>query len=243
MELVGEDADRSRDLDAPAWRRTKALTVRALRSTPRERGAIVGAQPVPAHYRNPEPFRGQAVLVVGGGNSGAQTSLSVAHCIHNLGDTDATLFLPDNVNGRVLFQLDRSRGEEADEGASTVGSRRAAVREARDRGIMDSVRPFAQFTGTGVVCDDETEIRVDAVIWCTGFRPALNHLCDLGIITSDGLIEIDGNRAVREPRLWLIGYGDWTGFTSATLVCAARTSRDLARTPLASLDAESIEAT
>jgi hypothetical protein len=30
---------------------------------------------------------------------------------------------------------------------------------------------------------------------------------------------------VREPRLWLVGYGDWTGYASATLIGVGRTAR------------------
>jgi pyruvate/2-oxoglutarate dehydrogenase complex dihydrolipoamide dehydrogenase (E3) component len=115
------------------------------------------------------------------------------------------------------------------------------VREARDRGALTSVRPFTRFTRTGVAWEDGSETEVDAVIWCTGFRPALDHLRDLGVITPEGRIEVDGNRAVREPGLWLMGYGDWTGFASATLVGATRTARALARNLLAALNAEAVE--
>jgi hypothetical protein len=30
---------------------------------------------------------------------------------------------------------------------------------------------------------------------------------------------------VREPSLWLVGYGDWTGYASATLIGVGRTAR------------------
>jgi hypothetical protein len=46
------------------------------------------------------------------------------------------------------------------------------VREARDRGALESVRPFGSFTEEGVVWPDCTEEPIDAVIWCTGFRPS-----------------------------------------------------------------------
>jgi hypothetical protein len=36
---------------------------------------------------------------------------------------------------------------------------------------------------------------------------------------------VDGTRSVREPRLWLVGYGNWTGFASATLIGVGRTAR------------------
>jgi len=73
---------------------------------------------------------------------------------------------------------------------------------------------------------------VDAVIWCTGFEPALDHLEPLGVVGVDGRIETTGaagTRAAGEPRLWLAGYGDWTGYASATLIGAGRTARATTR--------------
>ena len=101
------------------------------------------------------------------------------------------------------------------------------VREARGRGDLTTVRPFLRMTSTGVVWPDRSEMRVDAIIWCTGFRPALEHLRSLDIVEADGRVLVEDQRSVKEPRLWLAGYGDWTGPGSATLMGAARTARDL----------------
>jgi putative flavoprotein involved in K+ transport len=98
------------------------------------------------------------------------------------------------------------------------------VKEARDRGVLESVRPFERFTAEGVVWDGEERL-VDAVIWCTGFRPALSHLEPLGVVREDGCVVTEGTRSVEEPRLWLVGYGDWTGYASATLIGVGRTAR------------------
>ena len=102
------------------------------------------------------------------------------------------------------------------------------VKEARDRGVLKSVRPFLRFTIDGVLWADGTETHVDAVLWCTGFRPATGHLRSLGVVGPDGRIEVVDQRAVEEPRLWLQGYGNWTGAASATLIGAGRTARELA---------------
>jgi len=99
------------------------------------------------------------------------------------------------------------------------------VREARERGGLKSVKPFGSFTEEGVVWSDGTEEPIDAVIWCTGFRPSLEHLEPLGVIGEDGRVETDGTRSVLERRLWLVGYGDWTGYVSATLIGVGRTAR------------------
>ena len=66
------------------------------------------------------------------------------------------------------------------------------------------------------------------MLWCTGFRPALGHLRPLGVLDGRGRAAVGGaagTRALGEPRLWLVGYGDWTGFASATLIGVGRSAR------------------
>jgi putative flavoprotein involved in K+ transport len=87
------------------------------------------------------------------------------------------------------------------------------------------VRPFRRLTEEGVVWPDGTEEPIDAVIWCTGFRPSLEHLEPLGVIGEDGRVDTGGTRSVLEQRLWLVGYGDWTGYASATLIGVGRSAR------------------
>ncbi|WP_311181691.1 hypothetical protein [Hymenobacter volaticus] len=100
-----------------------------------------------------------------------------------------------------------------------------SVKEARGRGVLGSVRPFVRFTAAGVVWPDGREEAVDAVIWCTGFRPALSFLAELGIVQADGRVATVGTRATAQPGLWLVGYGNWTGFASATLIGVGRSAR------------------
>ena len=57
------------------------------------------------------------------------------------------------------------------------------------------------------------------------FPPALDHLAPLRIVEADGRVKVLGTRSVREPRLWLVGYGEWTGFASATLIGVNRSAR------------------
>ena len=102
------------------------------------------------------------------------------------------------------------------------------VKEARGRGALTSHRPFVRFTKNGVVWKDETETIIDAVIWCTGFKPALNHLLPLGVVNEQGRVETEGTRSIKESRLWLVGYGNWTGFASATLIGVGRSARKTA---------------
>jgi putative flavoprotein involved in K+ transport len=201
------------------------------------RTEFAGEQVHSAEYTSPLPFAGRRVLVVGGGNSGSQILAEVSRV------ADATWvtrrepsFLPDDVDGRVLFERATARykaaqeGREQDEPGASLGDvvMTPPVVEARERGVLRAVRPFTRFTRDGVIWPDGREERIDAVIWCTGFGMALDHLRPLGIMEERGQIEVDGTRAVREPRLWLVGYGEWTGYASATLIGVGRTARETA---------------
>ena len=100
-----------------------------------------------------------------------------------------------------------------------------SVREARDRGVLRAEPMFERLTADGVAWRDRC-IEVDSIIWCTGFRPALSHLAPLGLRDRSGHIATVGTRAVGDPRLHLVGYGDWTGPASATLIGVGRPARD-----------------
>lgn len=84
---------------------------------------------------------------------------------------------------------------------------------------------FAHLSATGVRWADGSEGDADAVIWCTGFRPALAHLAPLNLRGPRGHIPTHGTRALGQPRLHLLGYGDWTGPASATLIGVGRPAR------------------
>jgi putative flavoprotein involved in K+ transport len=194
-----------------------------------------GAQLHAAHYRNPTGLAGQRVLVVGARNSGAQILAEVSQVAHTIWVTRGPPhFLPDDVDGRVLF--DRATAAYHAQQAGTGGTALVEgglglvvmvppVRDARARGVLGSVRPFTRFAAHGVVWPDGREMPVDTVIWATGFAPALGHLAPLGVVTPDGQVATVGTRSTAEPGLWLVGYGDWTGFASATLIGVGRSAR------------------
>ena len=193
-----------------------------------------GEQVHSAAYRSPEPYRGRRVLVVGGGNSGAQVLAEVsAVAAHAAWATlNEPSFLPDDVDGRVLFDAATAVYRAKQEGRDVPPPRSLGdvvavppVREARDRGALVSRGPLAALGPDGAVWADRKREPFDAVIWCTGFRPALESVLPLGVVEADGRVRVEGTRSVLEPRLWLVGYGEWTGFASATLVGVGRSAR------------------
>ncbi|MBB6097365.1 cation diffusion facilitator CzcD-associated flavoprotein CzcO [Deinobacterium chartae] len=196
------------------------------------RDLFQGRQLHSSEYRSPAGLEGQRVIVVGGGNSGAQIVAEVSRVAHT---TWATLtppsFMPDDIDGRVLFgaATQRYRAQQAgsDLPPPSLGDivMVPSVREARERGVLGARAMFVRVTAQGVVWPDGATSDADTIIWCTGFRPALQHLDSLGVLEDPGYVRVQGTRSRAEPRLWLVGYGNWTGFASATLVGVGRSAR------------------
>ncbi|MGY1435428.1 ArsO family NAD(P)H-dependent flavin-containing monooxygenase [Streptomyces reniochalinae] len=201
---------------------------------------FAGRQLHTADYRSPKDFAGQRVVVVGGGNSGAQIAADLA-TQEDIGLTWVTRrpprWLPDDIDGRALFDAATARRRALEAGRTDTGGVAALgdivavppVRAARERGLLAARPMFARLDANGPVWTDGSRQDADAVIWATGFRPALAHLTPLGLRSNGGRIPTEGTRARDEPRLHLLGYGDWTGPASATLIGVGRPARDAVR--------------
>ncbi|MGV9672941.1 ArsO family NAD(P)H-dependent flavin-containing monooxygenase [Gordonia sp. NPDC003504] len=185
-------------------------------------------------YRTPDEFAGADVVVVGGGNSAAQLVAEVSTTAATT--TWATLrpprFLPDDVDGRVLFEVASRRAAALAAGQPDPGGVAALgdivmvpeVRAARDRGDLTARSMFDRLTADGVAWGEHRE-HADVILWATGFRPALGHLQPLRLRGPGGAVATTGTRALKEPRLHLLGYGDWTGPGSATILGVGRTAK------------------
>src|SRR5690606_2908451 len=137
-----------------------------------------GVQLHSTNYRRPEPFAGKKVAIVGGANSGAQILAEVSRVAETLWITrEPPAFLPDDVDGRVLFERATERWKARQEGRDPgelpggFGSvvMVPSVKDARERGVLKSVRPFERLTANGATWADGHHERFDAIIWCTGF--------------------------------------------------------------------------
>jgi cation diffusion facilitator CzcD-associated flavoprotein CzcO len=182
-------------------------------------------------YAGPEEFRGQRVLVVGGGASAVQLLAEISEGAETLWVTRrppvwrTTPFTPAEGRAAVALVEDRvRRGLPPESVVSVTG---LALREqeeaARQRGVYRRLPMFERITATGVAWADGLQADVDAILWATGFRPDVAHLGPLRLRSAEGGIQLDGTAAVRDPRVQLVGYGP-----SASTIGANRAGRTAA---------------
>ncbi|HRI78321.1 MAG TPA: ArsO family NAD(P)H-dependent flavin-containing monooxygenase [Cyclobacteriaceae bacterium] len=185
-----------------------------------------------SQYQKANDFINKRVAIVGEGNSGAQILAEITKVTDALWITQKEpRFLPDYIDGRYLFDAATQMYE-----AQKIGKQFKppslgdivmvdSVKDARERGVLKSVRPFEHFTKDSLVWANGHEEKVDVVIFCTGFKASLNHLAPLNVISQDGKAETDGTKSLKVEGLWFVGYGHWTGFASATLIGVGRSAK------------------
>lgn len=196
-----------------------------------------GVQIHSVNYKKPLDFKDKKVLVVGGGNSGAQILAELSKvAITSWVTVKEPSFLPDDIDGRYLFneaterflgKTTENRKEDYSVSLSNIVMVES-VKEARSRNVLNAVRPFKEFYENGVIWEDGKKEQFDAVIWCTGFKSNLSHLDALNLF-EDKKIATNATRSIKDPNLWLVGYGNWTGFASATVYGVGKTARDTVR--------------
>ncbi len=198
------------------------------------REVFKGVQLHSAFYENARDLSGQKVLIVGEGNSGAQILAEVSKVAKTAWAVRRTpQFLPDDVDGRVLFNVASAkyyaeqRGEPFDAKKFGLGNivMVPTVKDARSRGVLKPAGQVDSIHKTGVVWATGEEEDFDTIIWCTGFGYATDHLRPLGQQDERGRMPTEGTRSVEVPGLWLVGYGGWTGFASATMIGVGRSAR------------------
>lgn len=169
-------------------------------------------------YQSAQEFRGQHVLVVGGGISAVQLLDEISQVTSTTWVTRREVtftdepFSPERGRQAVARVEDRvRRGLPPTSVVSVTGlAWTPALRAAQARGALNRLPMFAQITADGVRWADGSSECVDVILWCTGFRSALDHLAPLHLRGEGGGIEMDGRLATRvagEHRLHLVGYG------------------------------------
>jgi len=204
--------------------------------------SFAGEQVHTAHYPGPEHFRGRRVLVVGGGASAVQLLGELAPVTDTLWVTRRPpVWRQDPFDAAAGLAAVTAVEERVRRGlppASVVSVTGLALRpqeqEAARLGAYDRLPMFERVEPDGVrwgSLDGGRYERVDAILWATGFRPAVDHLAPLGLRSPEGgiaLVPVSGNvqgatTAVRDPRVQLVGYGP-----SASTLGASRAGRQAA---------------
>lgn len=99
------------------------------------------------------------------------------------------------------------------------------VKEARERGVLISGGAFNKLYDKGVVWDNGDKEEFDAIIWCTGFGYNTSYLKSLIQTDEKGIAKTSESKSLEVDGLWLVGYGNWTGYASATLIGLNRTAK------------------
>lgn len=193
---------------------------------------FAGEQWHTADYPGPGHFRGRRVVVVGGGASAVQFLGELAPIAETLWVTRrAPVWRTEGFDreaGRAAVALVEERVRRGLPPASVVSVTGLALRpqeqEAAALGAYERHPMFTRIEPTGVRMPDGTTWAADAILWATGFRPAVNHLAPLHLRSPHGGIRLDGTTAVADRRVQLVGYGP-----SASTIGANRAGRVAAR--------------
>ena len=182
------------------------------------RESFTGRQLHTQQFRRADDFAGQHVLIVGGGISAIQLLDQISQVTRT---TWVTRTRPrfrtgpfDQEAGRAAVKLveDRVRaGLPPNSVVSVTGLPvTPAIEAMRERGVLERQDMFSEITPTGVRWADGRALDVDVILWCTGFRSALDHLAPLQLREESGGITMTGRLATqvaRDPRVHLVGYG------------------------------------
>ncbi|MDN3243147.1 flavin-containing monooxygenase [Glycomyces tritici] len=195
-----------------------------------------------AEYQRPEPFAGQRVVVVGGGNSAIQIATELAEPARVTVTTRGKLrFAPQRPLGRDLHfwytitgldaaPIGRFLSHPPTVPVLDTGRYRTAIAAGR----LDHRPMFTSLESNQVLWSDGTSEPVDAIILATGYRPALDYLTALEVIDAEGHPRHRGGLATDLPGLAFVGLEWQRSLSSASIRGVGHDAARIAR-PLAAL--------
>jgi putative flavoprotein involved in K+ transport len=187
-------------------------------------GEFTGTLLHAAHYRRPDQFAGQRVVVVGAGNTAVQVAVELAQVATvTVASRHPIRFQSQRPLGLDVHYWARWSGLEALSPGRSEGARSIMVLDdgrysaAFAAGRLDRRPMFDRLTPDGVVWAGGTAEPVDAVILATGYRPDVDYLAGLGALNADGWPIHCRGRSLTVPRLGYVGLPGQTGPASATV--------------------------
>ncbi|MEA9984579.1 MULTISPECIES: FAD-dependent oxidoreductase [Subtercola] len=177
---------------------------------------FAGEQIGTPQFRDAQHFAGKRVIVVGGGTSATGFVLELEGiAAHTTWVTRRPVeFVDDdkNLEGRLAAVAEQDEAARAGRvlpsiisgtGLPATERNRAAVA----RGTLVARPPFSRIESGGVHFADGSFEPADAIIWATGFRAELSHLAPLKLREQSGGVAVERGRSLRDPRVFLAGYG------------------------------------
>lgn len=191
-------------------------------------------------YVAAEEFRGQNVVVVGGGTSAVGFLLELEGVAASVSwasrrPIDFSTEHVRTIEGGVAAVRDADAAARAGRALPSVVSstgvpltRKVAAGIAR--GILKERPMFASIEPDGVRWLDGSFTPADVIIWATGFRPELRHLSPLKLRHKEGGVSVESGQVWTDARVFLAGYGPF-----ASTIGANRSGRVIARQIMALL--------
>jgi cation diffusion facilitator CzcD-associated flavoprotein CzcO len=179
------------------------------------RSTFKGRQLHVADYVSAEEFRGQHVIVVGGG-------ISAVGLLDEISRVTSTSWFTRREPVWRDTEFDRKAGHDA---VALVEERvrlglppqsvvavtgllwTPTLRAAAARGVLKRRPMFSAIEPDGVRLADGGFLAADVILWATGFRAELEHLAPLHLRGPGGGIAMNGTQVAAEPRVHLVGYG------------------------------------
>ena len=190
-----------------------------------------------ADYRNPEPFAGRRIVVVGAGNSAVQIATELAgYAEVSLATRSPVRFFPQRLLGRdVHFWLAASGVDRMPVGRWVKNHLSTQpvlddgrYRKALRRGLLDRRPIFVEANGPLLTWPDGRREHIDAVLLATGYRPKLDFLRAMGALNGMGQPMHAGGISQTHEGLAYVGLEWQRSFASATLRGVGRDARQVA---------------
>lgn len=178
-----------------------------------------------AGYRNPVPFEGQRVVVVGSGDSAAQVANELAAvATTSIATRHPIRFIPQRIGGHDVHYWLRETGfdtlpapwlSKITDGAVVTDS--VGFRQTLAEGRVDQRPMFAGLEEDRVIWSDGHSEPVDAIILATGYRPSVGYLRELGALDDRELPLHAGGISTTHLGLVFVGLEYQRSYASNTL--------------------------